>query len=648
MTTEQQNTKQLYVILIFFFIVTLQGLEANIRLPKLISDGMILQRNTNVAIWGYSDTNTLISITFLNSTKTVTTGDKGIWIANFNTQNDPGPYQISITSKDEQIIIKDILLGDVYLCSGQSNMELPMRRVAPLYQDEIQNANYPNIRYFEVPKEYEFSAPRDTLSGGQWLKVDENSIDEIAAVSYFFSKEIHQDQNVPVGIINSSLGGSPIESWLSLDDLAPYPSAFKEAKNYQNQEFRDSIIQSDQNRIQNWYADLNQKDLGIKQNWKLGNIDSTQWNTINIPDYWSNTSLGNKNGVVWFHKRFKLDNNHKGQKATLNLGRIVDADSVFVNGRFIGNTTYQYPPRIYTIPEDVLESTNTIIIKVINERGQGGFVDDKQYNLQFADGNEVDLVGAWRYKLGAELHPLRPQTFIRWKASGLYNAMIHPLIRYRFSGVLWYQGESNVDNADEYDTLIKTLIAKWREDWNDDNLPFFVVQLANYLQSYDEPTESDWAVMREAQQSVLDLDHTAIAVTIDIGEWNDIHPLNKKDVGHRLALAAKNIVYKEDVIYQSPRIDSVIVEKDQIQVHFNTFGSNLVIQGEHPRGFAIAGKDRKFYWAKAELVKDCVILKSPKVIHPQFIRYAWADNPDTANIFNEEGLPAAPFRNDSD
>jgi sialate O-acetylesterase len=334
-----------------------------------------------------------------------------------------------------------------------------------------------------------------------------------------------------------------------------------------------------------------------------------------------------------------------GGAAQLELGRIVDADSVFLNGQFIGNTTYQYPPRRYTVPHGILQKTNQLVIRIINERGMGGFVKDKAYELRLRD-TVIDLKGKWHYKLGAELPELRPQTFIRWKPTGLYNAMIAPLVHYPLSGMLWYQGESNVDNAKEYDDLIELLVADWRKKWGGGEIPFLLVQLANFLPASAEPQESAWAEMREAQGAVLELGQTAMAVIMDVGEWNDIHPLNKQAVGHRLALGAKKLVYGKDVVFSGPKFRTQHIMGNRIKITFDLYGSQLRAQGDALTGFAIAGEDHKFYWADATIDGNSILLESKKVPRPLYVRYAWADNPDTANLYNTEGLPALPFRTD--
>ncbi|MDP2037551.1 MAG: sialate O-acetylesterase, partial [Ignavibacteria bacterium] len=410
------------------------------------------------------------------------------------------------------------------------------------------------------------------------------------------------------------------------------------------------IEESDNKRIKAWYDLLNQKDEGYKNNakWSDPKLIASDWDTMKIPGYLSETKLGSVNGVIWFRKNFTVSIELAGKEAKLNLGRIVDADSVFVNGVFVGTVTYQYPPRRYTIPANVLkEGENTIVIRVINNSGNCGFVLDKPYEI-VVEKERVDLKGDWQYRLGATMEPLGSQTFIRWKPVGLHNGMLAPLFSYNIRGVAWYQGESNSWNPVEYRKLLPALINDWRSKWNIGNFPFIIVQLPNFMEAKPNPSESNWALMREAQQKALSLKNTALAVAIDIGEWNDVHPLNKKDVGNRLALAAQKIAYGEKkVVHSGPTYTSMKVNGDKIILSFTNTGSGLIAKGNTVlKHFAIAGADKKFVWAKAIIAGNKVVVNSDEVANPVAVRYAWADNPEGANLYNKEGLPASPFRTD--
>jgi len=621
-----------------------------IRLPKLISDGMILQRDTELKIWGWASAGENVSIYFNEATFKTIADQNGNWQIILPKQKAGGPYSMKIAGKNT-IEINDILFGDVWLCSGQSNMETTMSRVSPLYSKEIPEINNPQIRTFIVPKEYEFSGPKDDISGGSWLKADQTNIMKFSAVGYFFAKEIHEKYNVPVGILLSAVGGSPAEAWVSEKGLKNFPVYLEDGRKHKNKSFIDSIRTSDRNRINSWYSSLNAKDAGYANpamRWNSNNLNTNDWSIMNIPGFWADSEPGLKNGVVWFRKTFNIPEESAGKSAKLNLGAIVDADSVFINEVFVGNTTYQYPPRRYEIPAGILKSgENIITVRVVSNIGKGGFVKEKPYEIVF-ENTTIDLKGEWQYKSGAEMGPLLGETFFTYKPTGLFNAMIAPLKNYKVKGAIWYQGESNAERPLEYKNLLTDLINDWRLTLNQGNIPFIIIQLPNFMASKPEPSESNWARLREAQLKTLSVANTALAVTIDIGEWNDIHPLNKKDVGKRVSLAARKVAYGEEkVVYSGPVYQSMEIKENKIILTFNTFGSDLKAKdcGELKQ-FAIAGNDKNFVWANAEIDGNKIIVSSDKVPNPVAVRYAWADNPEGANLYNSEGLPASPFRTD--
>jgi len=633
---------------VFLFIALIGALSignAQIKLPKLVSDGMVLQRDQTVNIWGWASSNEKITIDFSKKSYNTIADDKGNWEIKLDSAPAGGPYTMTLRASNT-ITINDVMLGDVWLCSGQSNMELPMSRVSPLYEEEIANANNADIRYFEVPKTYDFSEEKTDIANGIWEKVTPQTIEHFSAVAYFFAKNLNANYDVPIGLINSSLGGSPAEAWISEEGLKKFPNYAAEAQKFKDGNLIDSIEQDDQARHDNWYKTLNESDKGVNEHWKAADFDFSDWEQMQIPGFWADTPLGEKNGSVWFKKQAEVPEKWLNKPIKLLMGRIVDADSVFVNDTFVGNTTYQYPPRRYEIPAGVLkEGQNTITVRVINESGRGGFISEKPYKM-ILDDKEIDLAGNWSYKLGAEMPFLRGQTFVRWKPEGLFNAMIAPFTPVTLKGVIWYQGESNADTPGEYQELFTTLIKDWRKKWNQPDLPFLFVQLANFMATKDQPEDSNWARLRDAQLKTLTVPHTGMAVTIDIGEGNDIHPLNKKDVGDRLAQAAKNVAYGENVVAGSPVYDSMEIKGDSILIHFKNTGNGLVAEGGEPTYFAIAGEDRKFVWAKAQIKGYIIVVSSPEVKNPVAVRYGWADNPEGANVYNKEGFPASPFRTD--
>jgi sialate O-acetylesterase len=439
---------------------------------------------------------------------------------------------------------------------------------------------------------------------------------------------------------------------MSEDALKEFPQYYQEAQQFKNDELIREIEKKDSIRMAEWYAALWKNDKGFQKDlpWFLPNIDTSDWLTMDIPGYWFDRYPDIQNGSVWFRKKVEIPGHLAGKQAKLILGRIIDADSVYLNGEFVGTTGYQYPPRRYEIPANFLkEGENEIVVRVISNIGKGGFVPDKLYAL-IIDNDTIDLTGEWKMKQGAEMPPLAEQTFVRWKPVGLYNAMVAPVTNYRIKGFLWYQGESNADKPYEYRFLLPKLIENWRDDRRQGDLPFLFVQLPNYGLPVSEPTESNWALLRESQLVTFKkVPVTGMAVTIDLGEWNDIHPLRKKEVGERLALWAQKIAYGEkNIVCSGPIYESIEVKGNAIWLKFKEIGSGLVAKDNLPlKEFAIAGPDRKFVWANAEIVGNMVRVWSDKVAKPVAVRYAWADNPANANLYNKEDLPASPFRTDN-
>lgn len=635
--------------LLFLSLISV-SIQAKVKLPKLIGDGMVLQRQANVTVWGWASTGEKINVKFLGSFYSATADGNGKWEVTLPEMKAGGPYDM-VVEGENTITIKDILIGDVWVCSGQSNMELPMSRVSPLYPDVIKHPENNFVRYFQAPKTYNLKAPQSDFESGNWITPTIENIAGISAVSYFFAATLYDSIQVPIGIINTSLGGSPIESWIDESSLKKFPKYYKEALRFKSQNLIDSIKHADQTRINAWYNESTKKDLGYQnQNWKSPSLNDSEWNSMDVPGYWADTPLGAVNGIVWFRKEFDVPASMAGKPAKLLLGRIVDADSAFVNGTFVGTTSYQYPPRRYQIPASVLKAgKNVIVVRVISNSGRGGFVPDKPYQIS-EDDQTIDLKGTWKYKLGDTMKPLASQTFIRWKPVGLYNAMLAPLFNFKIKGAVWYQGESNADRPVEYSQLLKCMIKSWRANWNEGNFPFLIVQLPNYMKPQAQPIESNWALLRESQAKALELPNTGMAVTIDLGEWNDIHPLDKKDVGERLTWVAQKVAYHNDQITSlSPMFESMQVEGSKVTLTFsNTDGGLLAKDGRMLKQFAIAGNDKHFVWAEAKIIGPTQVeVSSDQVPHPVAVRYAWGDNPEGANLYNKKGLPTSPFRTDN-
>lgn len=642
--------KRLGLLVTLLFVVF--QLFADVKLPKLVSNGMILQRGTELKIWGWAAGGEKVSLVFAEKKYSAIANRNGEWVLKLPKQKAGGPYTMLIKGNTNEIKINDILIGDVWLAAGQSNMELPMRRVASYYANEIKSSECNSIRQFYVPQRYNFNNEEKDFTTGAWKSANPQTVLDFSAVSYFFARNIYEKYHVPVGIINASLGGSPAQAWLSESALKEFPDYYSELQKFKSKELIQKIEQDDNARIADWYSTLNRIDEGYKSagsRWSQSNVDVSSWSTMKIPGYWSNTNPEIKNGVVWFRKTIIVPAGLIGKPSLLILGRIVDADSAFINGVCVGTTSYQYPPRRYVVPANLLKvGENTIVVRVVSNIGEGGFVLGKQYKI-VTEKDTVDLSGDWSFKQGAAMLPLASQTFVRWKPAGLYNGMIAPLTKYGVKGFLWYQGEANTTKPIEYRTLLPKLIECWRSGWSQGNLPFLYVQLPNYMKSFDEPSESNWALFRESQLKTLSVPNTGMAVAIDLGEWNDIHPVHKKPIGDRLALLARKMAYADkDIVCSGPLWQSMKIQKDSILISFNNTGTGLVLKGSKPINcIAIAGSDKKFVWASAKIMNNTLVVWSDKVPNPVAVRYAWADNPENANLYNKEGLPASPFRTDN-
>jgi sialate O-acetylesterase len=630
------------ILVLIFLIASFAG-YGQISLPRLLSDNAVLQRERELNIFGWASAGEEVKMAFNGKTFSVKANDKGEWKIKLPAQKAGGPFDISFTGKN-LITLHNILFGDVWICSGQSNMELTMDRVRDKYAREVAASQNTFIRYFEVPDKYDFKKENEDLAGGQWKEADSKNVLSFAAVAYFFAKDIYEKHKIPIGLVNAALGGSPVESWMSEEALQEFPEHLQEAKRFRNDSLIQGIESADRKRAMEWYGELAKKDVGVQQGWKGGKIDDSSWDTMNVPGYWADEKAGNVNGSVWFTRTFSVPSAMTDRAVRLQLGRIVDQDSVFINGQFVGTTSYQYPPRRYDVKAGILrDGENRITVRVINSSGKGGFVLDKRYYIA-AHGDTVDLTGSWKYKVGAEMRSLPGQTFIRWKPLGLYNAMIAPLTPFAITGVIWYQGEANTSAAEEYATSFPTMINDWRKKWNH-KFPFLYVQLANFMEVKAQPEESSWARLRESQRKALSVSNTGMAVATDLGEWNDIHPFNKRDVGLRLSLLARKMVYGEkNLLAEGPVPVKHSFEENRIVIRFKNVGSGLITRdGKAPTHFAISADGKTFSWANAKIENDSVIVWSDQIRNPIHVRYAWADNPVSANLYNKQGLPAVPF-----
>jgi sialate O-acetylesterase len=641
---------------IFFFALLAIGcniLHAQIKLPQLVRDSMILQRDTKIKIWGWAKPSEKVAVKFLNKTYKTKAGADGKWLTELAPAKAGGPYTMELTASNK-IVLKDILLGDVWFCNGQSNMvhQVGIHDVA--YANEIATANNPQIRHVFIPTLNNMNGPADDLPPVYWKSTNPVDIRQFSAVAYFFAKNIYEKYKVPIGLINASVGGTPIEAWISEDGFKDFPTQM--ATIVKNKD--TAYINGLRRRAFTGGAPLTprqQTDKGTIGKWYDVNYKPKGWSNINIPGYWEDQGLANLDGVLWYRKELDIPQNLAGKAARVHLGRIVDADELYINGQRIGGTTYMYPQRRYAVAEGVLKpGKNLFVVRVTNNAGKGGFVPDKPYYIEIAN-QQIDLKGTWQYKVGDVVMPRAlgfgpTDRFVQPvnaqnQPTALFNAMTAPATNFAIKGALWYQGESNTGNAVEYAKLLPALIADTRKQFNSPNATYIVAQLPNYMDFNYVPQESNWAVLRESQMKATDIPNTAVTVNIDLGEWNDIHPDNKKDVGERMALAARKLAYGENIVYSGPTYKEHKIDGNKVTITFANTGSGIVsIDDEELRWFAVAGADKRFVWAQAKIEGNNVIVWSDAVANPVFVRYAWADNPPNVNFYNKEGLPASPFR----
>lgn len=623
--------------------------QANIELPQVFGDGAVLQRNQPIRLWGWSAPNARVHVQFDHSGIDVTADAQGRWQAKLPAHKAGGPFELSARSGDEQVVSHDLLVGDVYLASGQSNMEFQLYRARDA-DNEIAHATDGAIREIKVPNAWG-TQPADHLPGAHWVAASPDTARDFSAVAYFFAREIRANQQVPVGIIDDNWGGSRIEPWMDAATAGVQPAAI-EAQIAREDAAQAKTLATTRQHLQRWSAALDATAADpAKARYAATDLDEHDWMPITVPAFWETRGYDGMDGVAWYRTHFTLSAEEARQGVTLNLGMIDDSDFTWVNGRQVGHTDNAWNHlRAYAVPPAALHAgRNTLAIRV-EDLGAGGGVhgEPSQLTIQPDDGKPRPFAGPWLF---------RPEA-VRLVATDaknqiptlLYNRMIHPLLPLALRGVLWYQGEANTADADAfvYRDQFKALIAQWRRDFQQPALPFLWVQLANFKMGTDTATTSGWAMLRESQSAALALPHTAQAVTIDVGDPDTIHPTNKQAVGHRLALAARHVVYGESLFYRGPVYRAMNVEGQAIRLQFDTSGSALKVRdGATLGGFTVAGADHRFHPATARIEGDAVVVQAAGVSHPVAVRYGWSENPVEANLINAAGLPASPFRTDT-
>lgn len=635
-------------------ITNFSSIKAKVSLPSIFSNNMVLQRHATPWIWGTATAGKTIEITtsWDNKKYQITADQNGDWRLRVKTSNHGGPYSIRIT-EGNTILLENILIGDVWICSGQSNMEMPLAGWGKIdnYENEIAKANYPNIRLLQVEKAMA-EKPTTTISvrNNQWDMCTPGNIADFSATAYFFAREVHEKTKIPIGLIHTSWGGTVAEAWMEKEALHPFPTLYSAA-----QAVYEGTVNPEWERAQKkfmeWSQTLLQKDAGYQNGmplWATSGLATDDWEQMALPDTWENKGLVDFDGAVWFRKKVVLEKAWTQGDLYL-VFTADDADIVWFNGRQIGATSGWNVQREYKIPKELIkEGEHTIAIRVFDTGGDGGVYTDT-FHLRSEDGRTLNLSGKWDYKIGLQVKEVMERPSEEKgpnRPTVLYNGMIHPFKDYAIKGAIWYQGESNVARAVQYRTLFPALIECWRNAFQSPEMPFYFVQLASFMQRDSIPVNSPWALLREAQDMTAELPYTGMATAIDIGDALDIHPKNKQEVGRRLALWALAKDYKQKIVFSVPAFQSHKVEENTIKIRF-THAKGLHAMDHKPvMGFSIAGTDRKFYWAMAEIVGDEIVVRAPEVPHPVAVRYAWANNSD-GNVYNGANLPALPFRTDS-
>jgi sialate O-acetylesterase len=649
---------KLKTILLFTALCTGYTVKAIVKLPAVFSDNMVLQQKTNAAIWGKAEPGKTITLGTTWSTEKYTSmaDQDGNWKILVSTPSYGGPYTINISDGD-QLTLKNVLIGEVWVCSGQSNMEMPLAGWGKIkdYQKEISEAKYPDIRLLQVEHQTANKPLTDAgVTSGGWQECNSQSVAEFSSVAYFFAREIYRKKGIPIGLIHTSWGGTIAEAWTSASTLKTMPYFATAVNRIEHIEQEKSSLIFNR-EMENWQKNIQGKDAGLAQGkplWTATAYDDSSWKTMPLPSLWEDTALPGFDGIVWFRKKVAIPASWAGKDLKVNLGTIDDDDVTFFDGLKIGETKGYGKIRSYTVPgSQVRAGEFVLVVRVFDSTGGGGVYGDKQgLFLSTATGESISLAGDWQYKVGLNFKDVPAMPALSEgpnRPTVLYNSMINPFIQFAIRGAIWYQGESNADRAHQYRTLFPAMIADWRKKWNIGDFPFYFVQLANYMKTAEQPAASSWAELRDAQLKTLSLPNTGMAVTIDIGESKDIHPKNKQEVGRRLALIALAKTYGEKIPYSGPSVVSQQVNGNSVSLTFKHAEGGLKTKdGSALTGFAVAGADQKFYWAEGVIKGNKVILSSAQVTNPVAVRYAWADNP-VCNLYNGAGLPASPFRTDN-
>lgn len=611
------------------------------ELSPIFSDGMVLQRDTINKVKGLAGKGSLVVAKLKGiriEGRADESGEFTLTFPSFPAESGVTilfeEYPVNKESKTACLCINDVAFGDVFLLSGQSNMELPVLRTLDATQAVVEASDYPFIREFAVPMAYDFDGPANALQGGEWKQASGQDLLSFGAAGFFMARALYEKYKIPVGLVRSAIGGTPIQAWCSEKTIRNFSEYADEIDQCRKTGYIEGIQREEEAKQKEWYeraGDSFKEPLGAG-------------GEVVVPGLWQGNELAQFHGSLVLEKEFYLKEVTENT-ARAYIGTIVDADKIYINGHLVGETGYRYPPRKYDFPSSFLNTGKNIIrIEMFVFRGTGGFIPGKPYYVRC--GNEcTSLSGVWNYRIVRAMSVLPDMTFFQYKASGLYNGMLAPLAGVQFKGMAFYQGESNTDKPEEYSAYFDSAVSDWRTLFCNPSLPIVYVQLAGFADSQVPCTGANWAALRNEQRHSLKNSHTAMVSAVDIGEYNDLHPQNKLTLGERLALAMEKLAYGEEVVYSGPLYSGMKIEGGNCRISFTHIGSGLMAKGTDGEVFGVelAGADGIFYKAKALIEGDTVFACCDKVQDPKLCRYAWNDDPEDANLYNAEGLPASCF-----
>jgi len=610
----------------------------------IFGDNMVLQRGKANTIWGWSEPGAKIRVEIAGTTAFGVAGADRRWQVKIQPPSIGSPYTIKISGQ-QTVELHNVLVGDVWLCGGQSNMQVPLR-FARNGEEEVKAANYPEIRFFSVAPHPAYH--HTDVVEGSWKVVSPETADRVSAVAYYFARKVQQEIHVPIGLVVDALGGTPAEAWTSVEALRPLKDF--DVPLAELEKMAAAGAPEYGNYVMHWY---DQYDVGLKRNWAAPDLDDSTWKSVDIPGGFSELGVPDTPAVAWFRKDIVLPEPLPTGRALLFLGSIERMDTAFINGTQVGASAWVENPRVYFIPDGVLKpGRNVVAIRVLKTKPQGGFLGKpEELRLVLGDKTSIPLAGKWKGQLSLDARPPQPLPigYENWPVmpSVLYQGMLAPIAPLSITGALWYQGEQNSERGFQYRKILPVTIADWRKLFGQGDFPFYIVSLPAFQHRSETPVDDNWAETRESQAlAAASVRNSCLAVTIDTGDADNIHPQDKLPVGERLAFCALAKHYGKKVVYSGPTLASVERLSGSIRLRFAHADDGLVMKGASLEEFAIAGEDRKWYWANAHIESDTVVVSSPLVPNPKEVRYAWQSNP-AATLFNGAGLPAAPFRTDT-